>query len=526
MSRRFRGLAIAVVCFAAMVSAACSGSGDSSNDTESQSTAAAPVETDAAPTESGGPSGTLRVAVDFKPDNWDTLTKPNTTYTRIPYEGLVYTTPDGSEYIPVLAESWEVTPTEVTLHLREGVTFHDGTPFTADSVIANIEHIKATPNPWQHAFDSVSELVAEDDHTLVFKLSRPAPDLLGNLASRGLYMVNPTALEDGSYLEEPNGTGPWRLNKDETVTDVKYVFDAFPEYWNKEAIGPENLELYTIADVNAMYSALLAGDVDVAWIFPSMVEAAEGAGMEVLDYKMLRYHLLMYDRGEGGVLGDPLVRQAICSAIDSQAILDANFSGLGGIANQRFPDTSPAYVADLDGYDFDLAEAQRLMDEAGNPEVSFQLPFFPPVQAAHELIRENLAQIGIDVELVKMTIPQYFSEYETNKYPLIFNTSTAEDVGPYDYYNYRFAAEGAGNPNHVPPPPWLAEAVDAAANAATPEEAAEHYQEMTRLINENAIDCGYLDVPGVWAYNPDTVENIVPTVNEPSAFRYTEAIVK
>lgn len=514
MARKIAGrmglLLVAVALLAGL--AACGGGSE-----KKTTTATAP---------SAGPRGTLKVGVDFKPDSWDTLTQPNTTFTRIAYEGLVYTAPDGSTIIPKLASSWDVTRTSATFHLRKGVVFHDGAPFDADAVIANLEHVRATPNPWQHNFDSVSKMTAKDPYTLVLTLKSPAPDLLANLAARGLYMVSPKALASKSYLQQPAGTGPWVLDQGKTIKDLKYVFDAFPRYWNKKAVGPRQLEIYDIPDANALYSALITGQIDVGWLLPSMAQTAKKAGMKVIDYEMLRYHLLMYDRGPGGVFGDPRVRKAVCSAIDFQSILKANYSGLGGLATQRLRTGSPAYVEGAEGYPFDLAKAAAWMKEAGNPKISFKLPFFPPVQPAHELMKESLGKIGIDVQLVKLTIPEYFSQYETAKYPLVFNTSTAEDAGPYGYYTYRFAKDAAGNPDHVAPPPALARAVQDAVDAPSADTQKRDYQRMTEIIEQDALDCGFLDVPGVWAYNPKKLDRITPTTNEPSAFRYDEAVVK
>lgn len=511
-----RMLAVFAISLLAAAATACDDDEGSGNGNGSDATAGG----------SGGPSGTLRVAMDFKPDDWETLTKPNTTFTRIPYEGLVYTTPDASKLIPRLATSWDVKDREVRFQLRKGVEFHDGTPFNADAVIANIEHIRETPSAWQSTFDSVAEAVAEDDHTLVLKLKRPDPDLLANLAARGAYIISPKALKSGSFKQRPSGTGPWRINEEESVTDFKYVFDYFDKYWDKSAIGPEKLEMYNIPDANARYSALQSGQADIAWLDPTQAENAVDAGMKRVSYPMLRYHLLMFDRGKGGALGDPLVRKAICHSVDTDSMLKATYAGLGGTPNQRFRRTSPAYVDDLDGYDFDLEKAKQLMKEAGNPKVSFQMPFFPSVQPTHEILKEDLAEIGIDLEVIKLTVPEYFSVYETDKYPLIYNTSTSEDAGPYSYYQYRFAEDSSGNPHHVPPPPELAQAVDQAVASTSEEAGAEHWQEMIRILNDQALDCGFLDVPGVWAYDPDKLGNVVPTLNEPSAFRYREAQVK
>ncbi|MGO4840443.1 ABC transporter substrate-binding protein, partial [Rhizobiaceae sp. 2RAB30] len=86
------------------------------------------------------PSGTLRWGASFEPSGWNPQVQPNTTFIGLVYEGLLQMSPDGVTINPRLAESWSITPTEATFKLRQGVKFHDGTPFNADAVIANIEN--------------------------------------------------------------------------------------------------------------------------------------------------------------------------------------------------------------------------------------------------------------------------------------------------------------------------------------------------------------------------------------------------
>lgn len=494
--------------------AACSGPGGSESSNQNKGTE----------TQASGPHGTLTYGVDFKPTNWDPLPTPNTTYVRIPYEGLVKKQKDGITLVPGLATSWDVTPDKVTFTLRQNVTFHDGTPFNADAVIANVKRIKSTPSAWQGAFAAVSSVTADGPDKVVFNLSSPAPDLVAFMAARGTYMVSPKALADGSYLQTPDGTGPWKYNAQETVVGSKYVFDYNTNYWNKDFSGPKKMVVQFISDQATLANAVVSGQVDAASLVPAGKATVESAGMKTVTYPMLRYHLYIYDRA--GQFKDVNLRRAVCSAINGDELSQAEYDGDAKIVNQRLPQGSPAYVDGLQGYPFDLAKAKDYMQKAGNPSLSIEFPFFSGQDAFGQVFQKNLEAIGIKVKLVKMDNAQYFSVYTTNKYPLIYNTSTSEGYGPYTYYKNDFTVGGSNNPFNVAPPADLKAAVDKGLAATDKQAAAAAWQDMTKIIDDQALTCGFMDIPGVIAWNPKKVSNVEPTINQPSAFRYDEADVK
>src|SRR5690606_16474701 len=140
------------------------------------------------------PHGTLRWGIGFEPQGWNPQLPPNTTYTQLVYEGLMRMAPDGTTIEPALATEWTVTPTDITFKLRDDVVFHDGTPFNADAVIANIENVQAASNRWREAIGGIAEVVKVDDYTVRFDLLRPSPSLPFTLTQRGLNMISPKAL--------------------------------------------------------------------------------------------------------------------------------------------------------------------------------------------------------------------------------------------------------------------------------------------------------------------------------------------
>ena len=477
----------------------------------------APTET----AESGdGPSGVFRFGINFDLTSWNPMLAPNLTYVQLPYEGLVALGGDGFSVVPQLATEWVEDEDSITFTLRDDVTFHDGTPFTADAAIANIEHIQESGTEWAGGLSAIGAMTAIDDYTFELELVAPNPSLLFNLASRGNVMISPEALESGSWETEPVGTGPYILNADETVTSSVYVFDVSEDYYALDEVGPERVEIHYIGDGAQRYNAVLTGAVDAARIGPEVVAEAESAGLGVETWTVLRYHTFFFDSGVGGRFEDPLVRQAICYAYPFEDINQAQYEGTLEQPSQRLLEVDPAYVPELEAYPYDLDRARDLLAEAGNPTVSFTIPFPEGQEAAYALKQESFNAAGFDVTLEPMSSPQYFSSYLTGEYPLVFNTSTSEDGGMYNYYKIRFAEDGGLNPLGVQPSADLVSLFDSAVAAESDDEQIDAFKEMNTYISENALDCGFMDISQTVAYSPDTIAGVDVVDFSPSSVIY------
>jgi peptide/nickel transport system substrate-binding protein len=477
-----------------------------------------------AATNDDGPAGTFRFGINFDAANWNPLLAPNLTYIQLPYENLLALASDGVTLEPQLATDWTVETDKITLTLRDDVTFQDGTPFDAEAVIANIEHIQQSGTEWAGALSAIGTVTAVDDYTVELALVAPNPSLLFNLASRGNAMISPAALADGTWEQQPVGTGPYVLNADETVPSSVYVFEYYDGYYAEDEIGPERVEIHYIPDGAARYNAVLTGEVDAARIDPAVAAEAVASGLGEETWTTLRYHTFFFDRGPGGVFEDPLVRQAMCHAYPYEDINAAAYEGTLSFPTQRIIEGDPAYVDDLDAPAYDLDRARELMAEAGNPEISFTLPYPEGQDAMYTLVQEAYAEIGIDATIQSMSSSQYFSTYFTGEYPLVFNTSTSEDGGMYNYYKIRFAADGGLNPTGVEPPAELAALFDDALATTDAEEQAALFQEMNRYVADQALDCSFMDIPQTIAYDDELVSSLPVTVYSPSAVVYKSIV--
>ncbi|MFI6503745.1 ABC transporter substrate-binding protein [Nonomuraea typhae] len=476
----------------------------------------------AAPASAGANSGTIRFGVGFTLDDWDTFNKPNNTFISAVFEQLVELAPDGVTLQPRLATEWKQTPEQVEFTLREGVTFHDGTPFDAEAVKANLERVRDSPSQYAPIMGPVAAIEVVDPAHLVLKLKRAAPTLLPELARSGGYMLSPKTIKDKTFQKQPAGTGAWKLNPGETVQDAKVVLDAYPGYWDKSATVAKRLEIHTVSDDNAAVNALSTGQLDVISVSPAIKAQADAQGFKTLWYPALRYHFLFFDRKD--VFADARVRQAVCSSLDTKALIDGQFEGLGESYDQRFDQGTPGHDPAVKAWPRDIAKAKSLLAAAGKPGLSFTFPIYNELEPMAELIRSQLGEAGITVKIEKMSVPQFFSTFDVGKFPAAYNTSNSETPGVYDYYAYRFAKKGVGNPFQAAAP----ELDDLAAKGLAEKDPAAQekvWQQMTKLIHDQAYDCGFFSRPIVFAWDPKKVDNIVPTRSEPSVFRYREAKV-
>lgn len=467
------------------------------------------------------PSGTLRFGTNQQLDDWETLTKANSTYLSLVYETLVELAPDGITLRPRLATAWKETPTSLEFTLRRGVTFHDGTPFDAQAVIRNLERVRDTPSQWRGIMAPVDKITAPESHRILITMKQPSPNLLPNMARRGAVMVSPKALDAGTYKTMPVGTGPWKLEEKDQVKGLRTVVSLYDKYYDLRSVGPARVEVTMIRDPDSLYNALRTGQVDIVWTNPSLAQRAEADGLRSTWFPSVLWHLQMMDTVK--VFNSTKLRQAVCHAMNPQDYIDAALGGKGKVHTQRLREGFSGYSRDIKGYPFDLAKAKKLMAELGNPKISFTLASFDTQRTIAELFRAQMAQIGIDVKIDLMTFGQFFSTFRSGKYPAAILTDS-QDTGAYDYYLYHFAPSGAGNPLRTTFPAIEA-AVKEALAAPTPQRAEVGWKKMIKAVDDEALDCGFFDYTAYWAFDPKRLSNVVSTVGDVAVFRYSEVKV-
>ncbi len=343
------------------------------------------------------------------------------------------------ELVPGLAESWENTEPNVwRFNLRQGVTFHEGQPFTADDVIFSIERIKSDGSDMSQNVGSVVETRKIDDHTVEFVTDGPNPILPQQITS--VYMMDkewaeangatePSSVKAGreNYASTHlNGTGPFKI-KDRQV-GVRTVLVPNEDWWGEPTHNLTEV-IYTPVESDATrVAALLSGELDMIYPAPIQdvprIEASENA--EVLQSAELRTIFLNLDQGrdellESSVEGenpfkDKRVRQAIYQAIDIEAIRDRV---MGGASRPTAIMVGPG----INGYDASIDEripydpdaSRELLAEAGYADgfsIGMDCPNDRYVNDEEICLAivGMLARVGIDVDLLAQTRSQYFEK--------------------------------------------------------------------------------------------------------------------
>ncbi|WP_402463894.1 ABC transporter substrate-binding protein [Isoptericola aurantiacus] len=487
---------IASVMMLTLAVSACSGSGDEPEDSSTGTTASAAAAGD-------GPVAGSVLTVNWGglPENWAPGAEMEAGNMRVPYENLT-TLVDG-EVQPMLAADWEQTDEALTLTLTEGVTFHDGTPFDAEAVKVNLETIKNTPGPYAGPFQVVESIDVVDDLTVRLNLSEPTPSLLTTLSTRAAPMASPAAIEDGSIAQVPVGTGPWAYDEAGSVPGTRMVFKAYPDYWG-DPVGFESVQIVAIGEDTAASAAVASGEIDITDTETNQFSTLDSAGnVEHLGYPAIRNNPIFFDRGPGGMFEDVEVRQAACYALDTDtlAMLEPDWA----VRTQHFAQSEQGYNPQIEGYSFDLEKAQELYDGAGNPPVEGDIMATVFNERQIQVYAEQLGEIGMDITVQSAPPPQYFSEWNSGRYPL--GVGGNDELTPYDWYKSWFAADAPGNPAGVESDELKA-AADAAIAAGSSDEADDLWAEVTRIISEEALTCAHVAGEELIAWNTDTVTGV------------------
>ncbi len=358
------------------------------------------------------------------------------------YESLV-TFDENLKLAPRLATSWENTePTKWVFHLRKGVKFHDGSPFTADDVVFSWKR-SLTPGSDMKSFASYASDVRKiDDHTV--EVTTPYPDpvlprewidmrIMSKAWAEKHKTTTAAGAKDGAdnyaNLHE-NGTGPFIVV--ERHPDVKTVFKRFDDYWNKSLVtNITDIIFQPIAQEATRTAALISGEMDLILPVPiqdwdhleqypdvSIYHRPETRPI-IFGMDQRRDELLFSNIKGKNPFKDSRVRQAMVRAVNADTI---NKKIMHGAARP----SGTLIASSINGYDEsfgkpykqDLAAAKKLMAEAGYPEgfsVQMDCPNDRYVndEKICQAVTSMLARIGIKVDLLAQTKSKFFAKTQT-----------------------------------------------------------------------------------------------------------------
>jgi peptide/nickel transport system substrate-binding protein len=360
-----------------------------------------------------------------------------------------------------LAESWEVSPDgrKITFHLRKGVKWHDGQPFTSEDVLFTYRRMidPNTPTAYAEDFRQVTRADAPDPHTFVVEYGKPFSPAL---ASWGMHILPKHLLEQYPDIsrsplnKKPLGTGPFRFV--EWKTGEKTVFEANPDYFEGR---PYLSRVITrvIPDPATMFLELKSGGIDTMGLTPLQYTRQTETDEFRKSFNKYRYLSFGYTylgfRLSHPLFSDRRVRQAFAHAIHKQEIIDGVLFGLGQEATGPYKPGTWAHNPDVKKYPYDPERAKALLAEAGWEDADGdgildkggrKFAFTVLTNAGNEsraktaaIIQQNLSAVGIRMEIRTLEWSAFINEFvDKRKFDaVILGWSIPQDPDQYDIWS-------------------------------------------------------------------------------------------
>lgn len=320
---------------------------------------------------------------------------------------------------PMLAESWDfIAPSTWRFHLRHGVKFHNGAPFTAQAVVDDIKRLSTGPNATYAGILKVNADSAKvvDDFTV--DITTTGPVLLPSQFVHPIFGIPAPGVD---LLQQRIGTGPFR--EVEYVPKDHITVEKNPDYWGtKPQLDRITFRFYP--DPNTRLLALQANEVDLIYDVPresaSILKTTPGVQLvqgPVSAYQSVAF--LINGKPPYTIGQDAAVREAVAYAIDRKNIIDTAFGGLATESQTLIPASLLGkYASQIQGYTYDPAKAAQLLDAAGwkagsdgmrardgQPLKIEMICCFPDPQSngrTGELLQAQLKKVGIDLTITSM----------------------------------------------------------------------------------------------------------------------------
>lgn len=400
----------------------------------------------------------LRVGIQDDPDALDPATSG--TYTaRFVFaalcDKLVDIGPDLA-IVPQLATSWEWAPDNqsITMRLRQGVKFQDGTPFDAEAVKFNLNRMQTMKDSRRR--DELSpiasvEVLAPDQVRLVLKA--PFAPLLSVLSDRAGMMVSPTAAAREDFAAHPVCAGPYRFAERKARDLIR--LEKFPDYWNAAKYGYDSVTYYYVPDSTVRLSRVRAGDLDI-------VERVAPTDLKtVREDKNLRLHgapglavshfminMAIGEKARGALGRDPRLRKALELSLDRTVLNRVAFNGEFTPDNQMIPPSDPYHSAKFPMEKRDVAAAKALLAQAGMTTVPVELTFenSPTDARVAQIVQSMAKEAGFDIKLLPLETTSAIQRYLAGDFEAyIGNWSGRADPDP-TLYAF-FSCNGSQNVN-------------------------------------------------------------------------------
>lgn len=455
-------------------------------------------------TDSASSEGGLVVAMDadvktLHPADYSTTVELN-VLNQI-YDSLIYMNPDGAhEAEPRLAERYEVSDDGLTytFYLRDDITFHDGTPITADDVVFSMGLYQESE--YQNTYvTGLDYAEAVDDTTVACHLATPyAPFLLGisfvHIASKDYYDESPE-----EFVSNPIGSGPYQFESRTKGTNV--VLKAYGDYYRGAASIPE-VTFEVIPSQSTMAVALQTGEINFAEIDPvnlSQLDGAENITTQKVATSGFAYVTMNLEREP---FDNVLVRQAINYAINRENVVLVCYEGAAEINSSLCSPERFGYSDDLMQYEYNPEKAKELLAEAGI-ETPYNLGEILVDESNANLatvLQSDLKAVGLETSIATKEFNAYIGDLTSGTYGISALTMTLE--GDTQMLEMAFCTDYIGTANNARySDPEMDELFNQTRTETDSEKRADLFYQALEKAQEEAIYAPICNPLTIFAYN-------------------------
>jgi peptide/nickel transport system substrate-binding protein len=368
------------------------------------------------------------------------------------YNTLVGLNADFS-FKPELAERWETAADgkTLTLHLREGVKFHDGTPFNSAAVKWNIERRlddKVSSPSRSQLVDIIASVEIPTDTTVIINMKDPSPSLLGMLGQREGFMISPTAVQKfgEDFGRNPVGTGPFVFKN--WTPGQRIVVEKNTSYWEQGKPYLDSVEFMLISNAAVAIPRLITKEVDfVSALSPIDVRVLkQQKGIALAPSPGSRWLALqmIVDRPP---FNNAKLRQAMAHAIDRKRLIEVVTNGQAKIAEGFTPPGLWWFDPGLESYSYDPDKAKALIAEIGDSakaELILTTQPVPIYQQISQLAQEQFKAVGLNVKIQPVSVNDWYPQLvqgQINFLPIRWT----QRPDPDGLFTYLFHSKSSGN---------------------------------------------------------------------------------
>lgn len=481
--------------------------------------------------------GELVYALTDKPDTYDPNITTSTDVGRVDFhifDPLVWS-PKADEFIPGLAEKWEVTSTadQYTFHLRSDVKFHDGTPFNADAVKFTFDRIVNPELKSQSAFSAIGpydSTTVSDPQTAVVKFKQPYAPFLASCAQSLLAPVSPTAVKKygKDFNFHPVGTGPFKY--DSYQTDILHTVKN-PDYnWAPSMFkhqGPPYLDAITwrvIPEPATRLAALQSGEVQFIQAVPTQnyKDLQNSSTIKLLQGLSAGSPYSMMINVTRPPTDDVSVRQALEWGVDKAGMIKVIWQDVFKPAASVLTDNMFGYdPATQNVYHYDPKKAGEVLDAAGwkvgsggvrqKDGKTLVLGMYYRSDNADftgmaTYLKSQYQPIGIQIDLHGLAQAGYFDAVRAGKHNLQFWEETTTDPDVVRELLYSANADGGTNRNRYKNAE-MDKLIDEAAGTTDPTKRKQYYAQIQTMVLQQAIMVPFANVVSLFAYLEAKVHN-------------------